>query len=117
MENLHVLTLHGEIEVSKKVRIERELDQIEHFGPGAFVIIDLTDVRYADTTFINALLRVRNRLATTQPRTSIALAAPRTSMICRLFEITKLNRVFPFFDDVAAARRSTMILLPLTIPA
>ena len=119
MDNLHVLGLHGEIDVSQKVRIERELDQIERFGPDAVTILDLADVRYLDTTFLNAILRVRARLAKTQPRHCIFLSAPRTSMVWRLLEIAKLDGAFLLFDDLASARRCGMIALhpALTTPA
>ncbi len=106
MDNLHVLGLHGEIDISQKQWIERELDQIERFGPEAFTILDLTAVRYLDTTFLNALIRVKNRLAEYKPRIRICIVAPRISIVWRLSEITKLDAVFQLFEDVASARRS-----------
>ena len=108
MGQLHLLELHGEIDISRRSYIERELRQIEAFGPDAITIVDLDNVPYLDTTFLNALVRTRNRLRTWRPADCILLAAPRTSMIRLLFEITDLDKAFPLFDDAVAARRSAL---------
>jgi anti-anti-sigma factor len=105
MANLHVLRLDGEIDVAQRQRIERELAVIEGFGADAIVILDLTDVVYVDTTFLNALIRLRNRTDHAQRDDSIRLVAPTSNSIWQLFEITKLDSVFPLFDTMEAATR------------
>jgi len=104
MANLHVLRLDGEIDVAQKRRIESELAEIEGFGSDAVVILDLTDVSYVDTTFINALLKVRNHSAHAHREGSIRLVAPHSNSVWQLLEITKLDTVFPLFDNMTAAR-------------
>jgi anti-anti-sigma factor len=109
MDNFHVLEVRGEIDFSQKRRIERELEQIEGFGPDAVTILDLARVGYLDTTFINALLRERSRLAQRAPRSSIRLAAPRSAMVWRIFDISGLHRAFALFTDVDSARSGTAV--------
>jgi anti-anti-sigma factor len=104
MANLHVLRLDGEIDLAQKRRIERELAEIKGFGSEAVVILDLTDVGYVDTTFLNALISVRNHSAHAHREGSIRLVAPHHNSVWHLMEITKLDTVFPMFDSMAAAR-------------
>ncbi len=110
MDNLQVLELHGDIDVSRKHWIERELDKLADLGPETCAIIDLTRVPYLDTTFLNALMRVNARLTKDRPGIRISLVASRENMIWRLFEILKLNAVFRLFEDVATARAGQSIL-------
>ena len=105
MNTVHVLKLQGEIDISRKLTLERELDQVETYGSNAFVIIDLSAVTYLDTTLLNALVNLRNRLATQQPDIRFCLVAPHTSMIWRVLEITKLRTTFRLFDTLDSARQ------------
>jgi anti-anti-sigma regulatory factor len=104
MANFHILQLDGELDVPEKERIEQELGSIDGFGHDADVALDLTDAGFVDTTFINALIRVRNRTAHVHREGSIRIVAPRSSNVWLLFRITKLNGMFPLFDNMAAAR-------------
>jgi anti-anti-sigma regulatory factor len=106
MDNLQVLELHGDIDVSRKFWIEGELDTLENLGPQTRAIIDLTQVPYLDTTFLNALMRVNARLAKDRPGVHISLVASRENIIWRLFDILKLNAAFDLFDNMASARAS-----------
>jgi anti-anti-sigma factor len=103
MANFHVLRLGGEIDLAQKQKIENDLSAIEGFGPDATVILDLSNVEYLDTTFLNALVRVRNGTGHAKRQGSIRLVAPRSNNIWQLFAITKQDRIFPLFDDMAAA--------------
>jgi anti-anti-sigma factor len=103
MDNLQVLELHGEIDVSRKRWIEHEFDKLEDLGPGTRAIIDLTQVEYLDTTLLNALMRVNARLARVRPGIRISLVASRDSMIWRLAEILQLDTVFEIFENMATA--------------
>ena len=105
MNTVHVLELHGEIDISRKLALEHELDQVGNDGPDAFAILDVSSVTYLDTTLLNALVRFRNRLATHQPDVRFCLVAPRTNMIWRLLEITKLKTKFRLFDNLESARQ------------
>lgn len=105
MANVHVLAFHGELDISQKQWIEQELGQVESFGSNATTILDLSDVRYLDTTFLNALCRIQAQLAGDPPRNSFCVIAARGTPASRLFSITRLDRVFRLFDDMPSARR------------
>ncbi len=110
MDNLQVLELHGDIDISRKHWIERELDTLLDCGPETCAIIDLTRVPYLDTTFLNALMRVNARLTRDCPSVRISLVASRDNMIWRLLTILRLNTVFQLFEDVATARAGQSLL-------
>ncbi len=115
MDNLRVIEFHGDIDIVAKDWVERELGRLEVAGDEAFTIVDLTRVRYLDSTFLNALMAVRNRMAKNTPDLRISLVAPRVGNIRRLFEMAKLDAVFPLFDDVPSARRSLFAVLPFSL--
>jgi anti-anti-sigma regulatory factor len=72
MNDAHVLTFAGELDLSRKQVIARELERIERFGPQAVTILDLTRVTYLDSTFFNALVHVQKN----------AFNAPPSGRIC-----------------------------------
>lgn len=115
MDNLRVIEFHGDIDIVAKDWIDRELGRLEVAGDEAFTIVDLTRVRYLDTTFLNALMLVRNRMAKNAPDTRIYLVAPRGGSVRRLFEMAKLDVVFPLFHDVPSARRGLFAVLPFSL--
>jgi len=106
VSTVNVLRLQGEIDFSRRQWLERELGQIERFGPGAITILDLTSVSFADAAFVTALLRLRSRLLEHQPQSYIFIVAPRGKIVLRLIELTNLDRVFKIFEDLSSARRS-----------
>jgi len=103
--NVHVLSFHGEIDISRKRWLEKELGQIERFGPNAVTILDLTNVRYLDTTFLNALIRIAAHVSKQQQQSSVCVVAPHGRLSSRLFEVADLDSRFRMFDDVSSARR------------
>ena len=102
-----MLELHGEIDISRQHEIEKKLGQIELLSQEAVTIVDLTDVRYADTTLLNALMKTHKNVARDLPGGGIFIVAPKH--IARIFEITTLNAVFPMFEDVFSARRQASL--------
>jgi len=93
---------HGEYDISQKAQIGREFEQLRETGPHATTILDLTDVGYIDTTFLNAMLCVQKRAAREQAGARLFVAAGRN--ISRVFTITALNGIFPVFANMALAR-------------
>jgi anti-anti-sigma factor len=104
MVNFHVLELNGEIDIAQRQRLARELDVIEEFEPESVVILDLTGVNYVDTTLLNALIRIRNHFHGARSDGSIRLVAHPNNNIRKLLAVTNFDRIFPAFDDLAAAR-------------
>ena len=96
LPRIRVQAFHGELDASNRESIENTLDEIERFAPGTIAILDLSDVQYLDTTFLNALLRGGRH-----PR----IVAPPQSMPSRIFAITKLDSQFDIFEDLASASR------------
>jgi anti-anti-sigma factor len=102
MNDAHVLTFAGELDMSRKLLIVRELERIERFGRQSVTILDLTRVTYLDSTFFNALVRVQKHAFNVPPDGRICVVM-RRSYGYRLFQLTKFDQVFPLFDDLAAA--------------
>lgn len=117
MAKVHVLTLHGEIDLSRKQWIEEELAQIERFGPHSRTIIDLSDVPYLDTTFLNALCRIRAGLVSDGLERAICIVCPSSSHLARIFELTQLDRVFRLFDSLPLAYKYARRQLSDPVPA
>jgi len=102
MNDAHVLTFAGELDISRKQFVARELDRIERFGPQSVTILDLTRVTYLDSTFFNALVHAQKRAFNVPPDGRICVVMRRTYGY-RLFQLAKLDKMFPLFDDLAAA--------------
>ncbi|HVS46615.1 MAG TPA: STAS domain-containing protein [Verrucomicrobiae bacterium] len=100
MINVHVLSFHGELDIARKSHIEQELDRINLCGPEPVAILDLTDVPYLDSTFLNALARAEHHKVS-----GARICIVANKRIGRMFEITAFDRVFSVFNDVFSARR------------
>ncbi|MEV4191397.1 STAS domain-containing protein [Streptomyces toxytricini] len=61
------------------------------------VVVDVSEVAFADSAFLNELLRLRRQLPT-------VLAGPLPARLLRLLELTGALGVFPLADGVDAAR-------------
>ena len=68
MSQTRLLSFYGEIDMARRQWIEEELEQIRWFPVMTTTILDLTYVRYLDTTFLTALARVSGYLASQLPR-------------------------------------------------
>jgi|HubBroStandDraft_2_1064218.scaffolds.fasta_scaffold61039_1 anti-anti-sigma factor len=69
------------------------------------VIIDLTNVIFADSTILSELIRMRTHRATrgfSPPALVIASAALR-----RLMEIVRFQEIFPMYEDLDSALAAT----------
>jgi anti-anti-sigma regulatory factor len=65
----------------------------------------LSDVKYVDTTLLNALIRIRNRSFADRSDGSIRLVAQPSNNVRKLLEITRFADIFPTFDTLGDARR------------
>jgi anti-anti-sigma factor len=86
VERPRVVSFNGELDIWKEGEIESRLSALDGSGP---VEIDLADVRYLDSAFLTALVRLRRRL----PECSITLIVEAPS-VRRIFELTEMNRLF-----------------------
>ncbi|GAC1300321.1 MAG: hypothetical protein NVSMB19_06700 [Vulcanimicrobiaceae bacterium] len=102
---MYVLALHGDIDISQKQWLERELSCIKRIGPRSAAIVDLSDVRYLDTTFLNAFSRIQRYMRKKRPDANVCVVAPRDGFFPRMLEITNLSREYRMFPDMPSARR------------
>ncbi len=82
----HVVSFNGELDIWKEDEVEKRLAVIDGGVP---VVIDLSDVRYIDSAFVSALVRLRRRV----PSCSITIVAKAPSVL-RIFELTEMRRLF-----------------------
>jgi anti-anti-sigma factor len=82
----HVVSFNGELDIWKESEVEARLSVLDG---GAPIVIDLTDVRYLDSAFLSALVRLRRRL----PSSAITLVVEAPS-VRRIFELTEMHRLF-----------------------
>lgn len=66
------------------------------------LVLDLTKVRYLDSTGVSMLLELHRALDARRQRLSVVL--PKTSHLWRLFEITGLPSILRVGDDIAEAK-------------
>jgi anti-anti-sigma factor len=82
----HVVSFNGELDIWKESEVEARLAVLDGSAP---IVIDLSAVRYLDSAFLSALVRLRRRL----PECSITLVAQAPS-VRRVFELTEMHKLF-----------------------
>jgi len=82
----HVVSFSGELDIWKESDVQAKLAVLDGRREA---IIDLSAVRYLDSAFISALVRLRRRL----PDCKIAIVAV-TPSVRRIFELTEMHRLF-----------------------
>lgn len=98
---------HGEFDISQKAQIARKFDPIREAGSPA-TILDLTDVSYLDTTFLNAIVALQKWRSENDADSRLCVAAGRN--VSRILHITALDTRFPVFATMALAREHCMLL-------
>ncbi len=86
MQRPHVVSFNGELDIWKEGEIESQLSVFDGRAP---VLIDLLAVRYLDSAFLSALIRLRRRLPDC-PITLVVEAPP----VRRIFTLTELDHLF-----------------------
>ena len=91
----HVVSFNGELDIWKEDEVAKRLAVIDGSTP---VVIDLSDVRYIDSAFVSALVRLRRRV----PSCPITLVATSPSVL-RIFELTEMGRLFEIPNTMPGA--------------
>lgn len=92
------MALIGEFDVSSKERLRAALSRLESAGD---VVLDLSEVRYLDSTAIGEFIRLHKaRKARGFPRETVVI--PNASLR-RIFDILRLAEVFDFADSLPDA--------------
>jgi anti-anti-sigma factor len=92
-----VIRLSGELEISRKDEVARELQLT---GTEGGIIVDFHDVTYADSTTLAELLRFRGEAAARNIPVAIVIGSRQFS---RLIQYAGLNDAFAVFESLAAA--------------
>jgi anti-anti-sigma factor len=82
----HVVSFNGELDIWKEKDVEARFSTVDGSAP---VVVDLSAVRYLDSAFLSALVRLRRRL----PSASITLVVT-TPSVRRILELTDMHRLF-----------------------
>ncbi|MER7112649.1 STAS domain-containing protein [Streptomyces sp. NPDC000229] len=88
-----VIAAHGEVDMTTIAPLADALSQAAASHPA--VVLDASHLTFADSTFLNVLLRVHGT-------TSLRIAAP-TPQLVRLFELTAVDTVLDVRLTVEAA--------------
>ena len=95
--SLDVIRLAGELDIARRDEIRRALQPNDAGGP---ILVDLSEVTYADSTVIAGLLRLRNDADAAQRRIALLIGDAR---LTRLLQYAGLAHAFTVFDDRASA--------------
>ncbi|MEA2720452.1 MAG: hypothetical protein QOJ39_2316 [Candidatus Eremiobacteraeota bacterium] len=86
MQRPHVVSFNGELDIWKEGEVDARLSVPDGSVP---VVIDLSAVRYLDSAFLSALVRLRRRL----PACPITVVIEAPS-VRRIFELTEMTKLF-----------------------
>jgi anti-anti-sigma factor len=88
----HVVSFNGELDIWKESQVEARLSELDGRLP---IVIDLSEVRYLDSAFLSALVRLRRRL----PDCAIMLVTEARS-VRRVLELTEMHRLFQISEKL-----------------
>lgn len=88
--------LVGELDMSSAGALEREMCVIEDRAESERLVVDLTDLRYVDSSGLDALLNIASRARARRFQLELT---PGHAGLQRVFELTGLDRVLPFRDE------------------
>lgn len=106
-DGVRVLPIAGDVDMSNCAIWEAAIVGAMDRDPRP-LILDLASLSYCDSTFVNALIRLRRKF---QGRMWLVL--PKLRKMRRVFEIMKLEHVLDFKDDLRSAiaeSRSTKVI-------
>ncbi|HEY1728346.1 MAG TPA: STAS domain-containing protein [Candidatus Baltobacteraceae bacterium] len=92
-----VIGLSGELDVGRADEVARSLALS---GSGTPVLLDLSDVSYADSTVISALFHFSEKATAANVRIAVLMVKPQ---LIRLLEYAGLSEAFPVFRERSAA--------------
>lgn len=99
-QGLRLVRVSGEVDMSWSQDLRKEI--LDALSKAPAVGVDLSGVSYMDSSGIAALVEGFQQSRASKKR--FALIAPSDS-VRSVLELARLDRVFPIFDDAAAALR------------
>jgi anti-anti-sigma factor len=97
-----VVRLSGDQDFGARDELRAKLDGLQEAD---IAIIDLSAVRYADSTFMNGVANLYKRLLSRGTPFSIRLVGV-SPQLRRIFRLTQLDRFVEFWDDLGEASNS-----------
>lgn len=90
------VSLVGELDMASAGALEREMNQIEDRCGADKLVVDLSDLRYVDSSGLDALVNIADAARTR--RFQLELTRGHAGLH-KVFELTGLDRVLPFSDE------------------
>ena len=100
--DIAIVAVEGEIDVETSPQLRERFDELLAQGEHNFVI-DLTGVDFIDSSGLAAFVRLFKRVRIGEGDVKLCGLRPE---ILKIFELTRLNRVFDIFDTRAEAVES-----------
>ena len=96
-----IVSLEGDLDISQRDTLDWTLKPAVFADP---VIVDLTNVRYVDSTALTAFVRLRK--ARIEKRLQPELYVIPSIHVRKVFEITQLDSLWEIYDSVDEALRA-----------
>jgi anti-sigma B factor antagonist len=103
--NTAVIGLRGEVDLYTCPELKQELLRVIADG-ATFVVVDLSETTFIDSTGLGVLIRGVERLETEGGRLAVVCVDPNMT---KVFEVTGLNRVFSIYRS----RQEALAQVPL----
>jgi anti-anti-sigma factor len=105
---VRVVQFSGDLDYGMRERVRQELASLHDAD---VAVVDLREVPYADSSFINALMALRNEIAKRGTPFAVRLVGANASLR-RAMEILQLNEFVEYWDSLCAARSSGIVTKP-----
>lgn len=100
--DVRVLEVRGDVDLGAGRELAERLASALADGGG--VVVDLEGCTFIDSSGLNALLRAARSSAHPDGRRRLAVHAPQSGTVRRLFSLTRTYDLLPVHDDLEGAR-------------
>lgn len=97
-----LVTVRGEVDIATVPQLAGRLEQLRAADLRE-LILDLDGVEHLAADGLRALVRLRQRVRDQGGSLRLVCRSPR---VRRVFQVTDLDKVFPMYDSLPAARRA-----------
>ena len=102
-DNVVIVAVAGDIDAQSVIQLDNHLNELVSKGEHDFVI-DLSAVPFMDSSGLATLVKLFKRIRIGHGNVRLAGLRPE---ILKIFQITRLDRVFDIFDDQTEAAASS----------
>jgi anti-anti-sigma factor len=100
--DVSVLEVRGDVDLGAGRELAQRLEGA--LGDGRGVVVDLVGCTFIDSSGLNALLRAARGSAGPDGRRRLAVHAPQSGIVRRLFSLTRTYDLLQVHDDLEGAR-------------